>query len=1838
MSKHPKMKRFSGISLIVGLSLLVFLSGCGKNGNSTKGSPSKIVEQLNPVSETLLPRLDSYTSGIITEGEPIVVRFKYQEVLKIRHDEALPPKLFSFTPELKGKAVWLDETTIAYQYDKIDKTKQYLCRFKVSEMLDVPDSETLEFSFGVRRQSFNVNNVYPVCKTQNTMDYHIYVTFSAPVKFEDAASIFDETTIKQYQVVTDYVDDNKYMFTLQNITRKDEDYNVTTTLNGKNIGSDTKTNLNLTVYAKDKFIPISLDVEQASGQAVLFFSQPLKQGQNLNGLVGFSQNKLAYKSDIQENRISFYFDKSNLYSSQLEDITMTVSGIRSASNDIMQEDAEFKFSLNSYEPKVRWTNDGVILPDIKETTVYFDAVCLNSVTLRIIRIYDDNILSFLQDNEMNNTYNVRKAGRLEKKVRLQLDNPDLTQWKTFPIVLSDYVNVEPGAMYQLSLNFGPSDYVLASDEMKHEVTDNAQREADFWDGEVYDYKEYRYEGEWGDPNGYYYYNYVEEKKNIVISDLAVTVKMGRNDLVDVFVHHISNARPASGTEVQAYNFQKQLITSGTADGNGHLQMRCANKPAFIIASDGKGSKSVIKINDGNALSYSRFNVDGEPVEKGVVGFAYSNRGVWRPGDEIQLNLMLADAEGQLPENYPVILEITDASGRLYAKQVNNKPMNGIYCYTVPTNVNDETGVWTATFKLGTTTITKRLRVETVKPNRLEIKFEIPEVINLTRPERVTLASKWLNGLKATALKAQVDVKVRDGKTQFKDFEKYCFDNEAERFESTELSIFNGPLGDEGMTKISFDPLTELSSQQMMNAVFTTKVFEPGGDFSIASFKAMLSPYARYVGVELPETTSKYGSYYDTDKDWTFNIAVVNDNGKICNATVSLDYALYKLDSYWWWSSEDNYTLKRYASGTYQRPVKSGTLTCTGNTTLSFNIPDKQWGCYLLVVSDKQGGHSFAKVISFDWGYGHSSSASGAPAQLSMKTSAECYQVGERVVVTFPANDKAKALVTIEANDKVIQTSLLDNLREEGKVEFTATADMIPNIYVYVALIQPHDAENDLPIRLYGVIPVKVEDKNLLLRPVISMPETSNTKKNIEIKVSETNKQSMTYTLAVVDEGILGLTNFHTPDPYGYFNSKQSLLVRTWDNYSSVIDAFSGEFGSIYAIGGDGILNQEITLDKRFKAYAITLGPFELKTGESNTHEFEVPACSGSLRFMVVAHGNGKAFGSAEKKMTVADPITLYASAPRVVAPEDEMTLKIQVLAPSLKGKNLAVEFDNKNLATIGSLPSSVSIDKNGEGMMTIKTRVLQSTGNAVLKASVTDGKYTAISSTEMPIRMPYAERHNTITEEVEGGQTASIPLTVDGIAGTQQGKIAVSSALPVDMFSRLDYLTSYPHGCLEQITSQAFPQLYLNYLIQLNENDRADIKNNIESTIATLRSYQKPDYSLTNWIGGSYIDPWTEIYALHFLVEAQKQGYDVPQYFINGLKKYQTDKARQWRYNPDFKYGETIQAYRLFVLTLADAAEMGALNRFKEREMLYPLTKVITAAAFAQTGKTTIAQNMMPVVGENEMMSDYYTTFGSTARDLAFMTYAQMLCDTDRQAIKNNINTICGILNSGNWLDTQTTAFTLFVLGKYAEREGLSNENISASVKVNDKEYSLNTNMSSSGFSFIPKLGSNILEIKNNGNQKLIVNVFTKTSVVEYDTEEKGNFINMTVDYTDNKGNPVNLNKLSVGSDLLVHITVQNPSKYRVTELALSYYLPSGWELVNDRLTGNDNNAGAKHIDYRDDRVYLYFDLTPKSFKTFTLRANVTYEGKYMIPAIRCEDMYNNEIFYQTPTRKCVVK
>lgn len=1801
----------------------------------------------NAMEESFFGVVESFSTGIITENEPLKVRFCSGVTMKKQMGEDLPTSTFTIEPKIKGKPFWIDSQTIGFQFDNVpDKQKMYRVTFDLSVFIETPkELKPLQFSFMIRKQNFEVTETAYVCKDMNTCSYELLLTFANTVDPKVVEEMIDKQTANDYQCEAKAVSSNQVKLVISNILRKKSTYNIDVKLKGDVLNVDKDIKKELIIPASSDFCVMDYSLNTTEKLIQLRFSNPLNSRQNFTGFINFS-NEIPYKTDVDGNCLMIYCENSDLIKSNFD--VVFLNGIKDENDRTLNSDYLIKdIVFNDLLPKVKWSEDGVIVPDAENTTVYFDAICLKSVTLRVIKIYDNNVLSFLQENDFEETYNVKRVGRLEKKIKLQLDNPNYNEWKTFPIKLSDYVEVKNGSMYQLSIDFDVQDYPFACEgEIEVAETNNEQS---YWDGDSYDYRTYYYGDDWweheNDPCYPSYYNYVEIKKNIFVSNLAITAKTAHEGVVDVFVRKISDAQSVKNCSVQLLDYQMQHVGEAVTDKEGFCKIAYTNKPYFIVAQSDDAGKSYLKLTNNQALSLSKFDVSGTSIANNINGFIYSNRNVWRPGDVLNINFMLADKLNQLPDNIPIIMELYDANGRLYQKLANNAPKGKIYAFEVKTNPSDATGIWAVEMKVGNQKFTKNLRVETVKPNRLKIDFKLPEQVSLLNNPEVKLSAQWLNGLKASNLSATIDVDLKIGTTKFKNFSQYSFSNISSDFYGTSTSLFSSKLDADGSKMVSFKSLKDLSAPGFLNAIFTTKVFEQSGDFSITSHQAIISPFQRYVGVAFPKTTSKYGSYYFTGEDWNFDVIVVNENETLPQTEVYLDCNVYKLDYYWWWDNDNN-ELGKYARGTYRKPVYSTSIKCRdGKGSFRLKFSDNEWGSYLIVIEDPTFGHIFSKVVNFDTPY-YSYRTTGvgdAPALISLKSDKTAYKVGEKMHISFPANKNAKALITVESASNIIQTMVLESLSEDAVVNITATKEMVPNVYVYVSMIQPYNNENGLPLRMYGVIPITIEDENALLNPNISLPTTTESNKEVTIKVSENNGKEMFYTLALVDEGILGLTNYKTPDPYRHFFSKQALNIRTWDNYHQIIDAFTGELNSVYAVGGDlSIVNQESMLSERFSAVAMMLGPFKLEKGKTASHTLKIPEYIGSLRAMVVATDGKGAYGSSQKNMTVKDQIMIIPTAPRIISPKDKFFIPLQILAPDLKNKEVVINISTENLTLLKQQKITTKINDDGEATVELEVAVPETTGAAKIEITATSGTITAKTEINMPIRTPYAVSHQMITEEIAPKSTKEMNMNVAGMNGTLSGNLMVNTAIPINLFHRLNTLIDYPHGCLEQTVSKAFPQLYLDNLVGLEENTKSEMKQNIETVIITLKAHLRSDYSMTNWIGGSYVTPWTELYAAHFLIEAKAKGYNVENEMVKNIIKYQEAKAKAWRYNSDYPSDETIQAYRLFVLSLNNTAEVGAMNRFKSLTFKYPLTKALLASSYALVGKKKIAEEILPVIDvtSESMESDWFTSYGSKTRDLAMMTYAKMLTDGNSDYVKQYIDQICKVLGSNQYMSTQTTAFSLFVLGKYADMNGYKNAPISVITHINGKEKAINTNLSSGTYSFVPKIGNNTISVTNNTAAPIFTSVYTKSTVPEYETVEKGNGYKMSVQYFDKAGNLIDPKVLKRNTDFYVEIVVENPNPYKITDNALSYLIPSGWEIINDRLFSEKTSYSSQYnfMDLRDDRVYFYFDLSPNDKKHFKISLNATYSGSFTIPSVHCEDMYNNEIYYIIPAKAVEVQ
>ena len=318
--------------------------------------------------------------------------------------------------------------------------------------------------------------------------------------------------------------------------------------------------------------------------------------------------------------------------------------------------------------------------------------------------------------------------------------------------------------------------------------------------------------------------------------------------------------------------------------------------------------------------------------------------------------------------------------------------------------------------------------------------------------------------------------------------------------------------------------------------------------------------------------------------------------------------------------------------------------------------------------------------------------------LTFISDKEKYNVGETVKISIPSGKDGRALISIENGTDVIQTHWIQTNEGETPFEFKVTKDMAPNIYVHVSLLQMHSqTANDLPIRMYGAIPIPVEDPDTRLQPVINMANEIESGKTFTINISEKNKKPMTYTLAVVDEGLLDLTRFSTPNPWDKFYAKEALGVKTWDMYNEVIGAYAGKIERLLAIGGDGEESgQSKQTANRFKPVVRFYGPFTLGRGENKTHSVKISDYIGSVRTMVIA-GSDIAYGSAEKAVPVLKPLMVFGTLPRVLSPGETIKLPVTIFAMKDNIKNVNVVIKTNDLLKIkGSASKSLKFDKPGE--------------------------------------------------------------------------------------------------------------------------------------------------------------------------------------------------------------------------------------------------------------------------------------------------------------------------------------------------------------------------------------------------------------------------------------------------------------------------------------------------------------------------------------------------------------
>ncbi|MDS4031557.1 MAG: MG2 domain-containing protein [Candidatus Contendobacter sp.] len=1783
-------------------------------------------------------------------NKPLVIAFR-QPVIGDDKIGSNADAYLKIAPDVAGKARFDTTTSIVFTPDApLASGQNYTLTLKPNGLLNIPaDTQPIDFAFktALLEVDMQFQGLDPIADqpTQMQLEGNLFTSdYVAP----DAVEKILQASSRQKSLRIDWDHNDagtEHRFRVMNIPRETFDTNLHLNWNAKRLNAQGKHSSG----ARDFKIPSQQtfgvtrinslsENDEDKPHVSVSFSHALDPQQDLKGLVQLGSDEVT--TQIMGNRLLVY-PSGKLKPGEHKLILQ--AGIKAASPALgkLAERIEQSITLDLPKPAVRFIGKGNILPEGQRMTISLEARAVNAVQITAMEVFPENIRQFLQVNKLDSHYEMERVGRYVWRRTIPLTAANPNQWNRYGIDATELFKAKPGALYRLELSVDrrhstypcpagtPTPQI--SDKPLTSAEDYEGTETSGWDG----IEEYALQAEldWekrNDPcNDSYYQSSkdVESSHNFIASNLGLIAKRDGNGKVHVIATDLRTAEAAVGVGLTLRNFQGQALATATTDNNGFAELESPNTP-FLLVADRGADHAYLKLNANTTLETSQFDVGGETVQKGLKGVLYGERGVWRPGDDIFLTFVLQDRAKTLPPNHPVTVQLFDPTGKLKQTVTNKQPVGVFYPFKLKTAESDPTGDWLVKAVLGGGTFDKTLKIETIRPNRLKVELDYGvTVLHGYRdlPE-ATLFAQWLHGGTASKLKADVSVKLREKATQFTRFADYAFDDPTRKLDSEEQQLLEGYLDEHGYLRFSKNFQPKKPPPGILSAGFASRVHEEGGGFSISKQDIDYFPFENYVGIKLPKGDAERNMLL-TDIAHTVEIGSVNADGQEVSLP-QVEVTLYKIEWKWWWDKTQD-SLAEYADSSHSSKLQQSIISTTnGKGEWKFQIKYPDWGRYLIRACDVQGNHCTGKTLYVDWpGWAGRAQeeGSGAAAMLRFGSDKTSYRVGETAQIQLPEAQAGRALLTVETSSRILEQRWIEFQGQRTQIPLPITAAMAPNAYVSVTLLQAHqNKRNDRPIRLYGIIPLMVEDPATHLQPVLRAAEEWQPESTQTFSIGEQSGRAMDYTLAVVDEGLLGLTRFAVPDLHKTFYRREALGVKTWDLFDSVIGAYSGDLERVLAIGGgdEAQLDDAANKPKRFPPVVRFLGAFHLEAGQTREHQVELPSYLGAVRIMAVA-ADGTAYGKAEQSVFVRQPLMMLSSLPRAlkVGERVEVPLTLFVSDPGVKSVQVNMETDGAFASTGPAL--TVPFTQTGEKVVTLSLKAGDKPMMGKLRFTATSGKFSSSHEVNLPVQAPNLPSLRTVSATLEPKVDWKATITPHGMTGTNQSLLELSSLPNLNLEQRLDYLIHYPHGCLEQTTSAAFPQLYLPKLLKLEPERQNQIEHHVKQAIVKLGNFQSSNGNLMYWPGSTEANDWASLYAGHFLIEAQKQGYTVPLSLLTAWQAYQAKQAQDWVASAQEDTSST-QAYRLYVLAVAGKPQLGAMNRLRESGKANPQARWLLAATYLLAGQVEAAQQTVAGLTATELNTPTAEqTFSQKLGQLGLQLEALLVLQKTQDA-ERVVQQIVNDLHGGAAHNTHDISWALLSVAHYlgSRQQPLAVQytlDQGAATPLNSAQPLVSQLLTAQDAAFQ-------LALHNDGDRTLYATVTQRGIAPAGNEQLVAEGLNLQAELFDRQGNPMwDTNttpteqsplQLQQGQDYDLNVTVTNTRGAALKHLALSMLLPSGAEI------GTTDNDDLSYQEVRDDRVLSYFDLGVGESKTIKIKLNAAFLGEFYFPPISGEAMY----------------
>ena len=1770
-------------------------------------------------SEAIAKVVSHVTSGNIKANDKIEIRFVNDVISKDQIQKDLGKDIFDITPAIKGKTYWKNTNTLVFEPRKALKTRQH---FKaqvnlnqLSEELNEKNLELFKFNFTVDGREIANFNGELALKNRNSpkiLNYRGKISFTEITSLE---LLQDAITFKKGSKNIDLNwtsenDNYTYTFISEDLQREDKSktFKITIDKDKLDLSNSFETEVQITPLEQMKVVNITKSEEGRVPKIYLEFSDEFDPEQNLNGLI-----TVVPKTDLKIQRLgnSVILDANFKYGNEYNIVVQ--QGVKSRWGTEITEKYSKKIRFSDIKPQLEFASDGIILPSDNNYKVQFYTSNLKRVHIEVKKVYGDNLNEFVKTEKLSSIKDrhtsfegsyINRIGVIVHNETFEIGNEE-NSWLLHEIDLTGIIKNNDKGLYLIRLNFNPRDMLVDVDQDKYKYIEEF--------GQVY--------------------------KPVLMSNIGLTCKKTDNYYL-VFATDINTAKPISGVSIKLkklYDTYKPILSSATTDSEGKARLYYErNYYSSYIEAEKDGQRSIIKYNE-MEWNISGFDIGGiDEFKQGTKAYTYTERGVYRPGDEINISVIARHQNEIFPENRPLTMELYNPQGKKVYNITNKENSDGFYNFKFNTKDSDPTGNWRATYRIGNKNFSHTIKIETIVPYKLKVKLnpESKSILWNNKVLRCELQTDYLFGNPASNLAAEVDVEVTELNKRFSKFEKFVFKNPSLDYKSIQKNIFKGKLDENGLKQIEWALPAFNSVPSALNIKLTAKVLEKGGRPNINWVNIPVEPYSHYVGLQ----PLKY-YYVATGTDTEIPAIIVDTEGNAV-AGKTLKYRIYRNAEYWWYQYDDSRKL-RFRTDRNTTLVKEGTLISKNTHNIIKFLPIEK-GSYFIELSDvSESGHSSGIFVNA-YPYGGIASGDKNAGTLVLNSDKDKYFVGDVAKIQFPTPTKGSVLLTIEKENEIIDQEwyTLSGKTEEN-ISIPITKEMVPNAYVSISLIQPHDQTiNDRPIRMFGILPLLVEDRETKHKVEIKTAKQFRPSEPFKVEVQTKDHKKTQFTIAVVDEGILDITQFRTPNPWKHFFKKTRLKVTTYDVFSHVISALKGDIFKTFSIGGDmdyrESQQQPEKGKKRFKPVSLFKGPIETDSDGKAIVKFDMPNYVGSVRVMVIG-ARGNSYARADKTVPVKSELMILSTLPRVIGPGEKFTVPSTIFAmeENIGKVNVSITTEGP-LSIVGSKTQQLNFSKANDKdcFFTIEAKAEAGQSKVVIVAK--SAKYESKYEVDLMVRPTSARIYGAKDGSVEKGKTIKIEIPKQGINGTNNANLTISNFPSINFSHRLRWLIHYPYGCIEQTTSAVLPQLYLKKFMQYPEAFSEDIDRQINNGLRRYRSFQQFSGGFSYWPYGNDVSEWGTLYAGHFMVEAKKLGYHITEDLYENWLNYTMQQAR--RNNGDVMY----RVYRVYILALAGSPVVSEMNQLKESKLseMDNTQKWLLAASYKLTG---MPENVDKIIKgatfETRNYEEFSGTYGSGLRDKAMILDALVTLEKYNLADQLTLE-ITKKISATTWYSTQTLGYSLLAMGKYIHALNNQSENIKLKGTVvlpdgnrlafdTDKTFNLEIDK---GF------GKSIQVILDNETsvQKAYTTLTYNGVPLESNLENKSENLSIKVKWYDDKGNTIDISELKQGTTFWGHFKVRNESSLKqVDEIALVQVLPSGWEIENTRLLEQSTPFWAEdlklnyedYLDIRDDRIMWFFDVHRYSpFYNeidFIVKLNAVTVGEFNLPGTLVETMYN---------------